>query len=125
MISECSNERRSKHAGSSFFSGKNRKKENIICDLYLICNIRLCTKKAGFLLQGSAVLKTLCIVMHLLHSQRRQSQSFLLQACQVCPVYRYSFFMDCQEADALTGNGSPQRSRPRRAIASDASLSLS
>jgi hypothetical protein len=40
-------------------------------------------------------------------------------------VYRYSSIMDGKEVAALTGNGSPQRSRPRRVMASEANLSLS
>ncbi len=40
-------------------------------------------------------------------------------------TYRYSSIMDGKEDSALTGNGSPQRSRPRRVIASEANLSLS
>ncbi len=48
-----------------------------------------------------------------------------LEACLMLPVYRYSSIMDGKEVAALTGNGSPHRSCPRREIASEANLSLS
>ena len=40
-------------------------------------------------------------------------------------AYRYSSIMDGKEDSALTGNGYPQRSSPRREITSEANRSLS